>query len=400
MRHLTPIARSLAILAITSAGAASWPAAAQHIEPQRPSSTQQRGSIGQPFPGVVKDLEVIGPDRFVITISDRPVGGSEHVEIHTPEGPVGRPFVPDERKVYDIASTHDGRFWVLYYSADEVSESQAPAAGLRLRQFSSDGEPVGEAMLLTGSLLTEPDAFDQPRRGMIIPFQSGAVAVAFTSFVSGTRMHELHLVTFSPDGAEGSTDVLEDRLTHMPTVDALPLADGGAAMAWSSGSPMGENLYLTILQPDGQWSDSVQSIWVSSNGRGRAFNLRLAPITGSDDISVTFTVGDDQLWQRFDQNGVARSGVEVLNSTGALIEPVRIDEGRLVGLAEGLDRPAGLYTVAQGDADLAQVESLNARITAFDEEARDSVVVAVAVPPLPDAAAEAPTFSYLYRIGR
>lgn len=401
MNASTPIARSLAVLAILASGAAGRPAVAQHIEPQVPAATQQRGSLGHPFPGYVEDLEVIGPDRFVLAIRDRPQDSIEHVRVYTStEGAVGRAFAPDEGRVYDVAAAHDGGFWVLYHSADEVTESRVQAGGMRLQRFSGDGEPVGEDLLLTGSLLSGPDAVDQPRRGRIIPFQSGAVAVAFTSFIPETRLHELRLVSFSPDGEEGLADILEDRLSHMPTIDASPLQDGGAAVAWGTGSPMWDNLKLTTLEPDGQWSDTAQSIWSSSSQRGHASNLRLAPITGSEDLAAIFSVGGDQVWQRFNQNGVAISGVEVLNSTGALIEPLRIEGGRLVGLADGHGSQPGLYTIAQGDAAPVPIEALNVRITAFGEESRDSIVVAAVTPSSPDAAPDAPTFAHLYRIRR
>lgn len=394
-----PMVRSIAILATLVMAAASPHAAAQHIEPEVPPSTQQRGSLGQPFPGLVEDLEVIGPDRFVLTVSDRPDGGGlDRVEVYTPmEGPIGRPFLPDQRKIYDVAPDRDGGFWVLYYSADEIDESRAEAAGMRLQRFDRLGEPVGEDRLLTESLLIGPHATDQGRRGWIIPLQNGAVAVAFTSFMPDSRLRALRFTTFYADGEDGVTELLEEDLTHMPNVSTLPLADGGAAMAWGTGNPMGERLSLTTLEPDGQWNDSVQSIWSSSTTRGHAFNLRLTPIMGSDDLAAVFSVGPNQVWQRFDQNGVARSGVEDLNSTGALVEPVRIEGTRLVGLAGGRVWPVGVYAVAIGDAELQRVAGLDTHITAFASESAESVVVAAMVRSRPDATDDSPIFSYLYR---
>lgn len=397
MRHLTPIARSLATLAILSSGAASWPAAAQHIEPERPSSTQQRGSIGQPFPGIVKDLEVIGPDRFVLTISDRPEGrGTDQVQVYTSsEGLVGRPFVPDQRTVFDVAPASDGGFWVLYYTADEVAEAHAPAAGMRLQRFDRSGEPVGESRLLTESL-AEGAAAQEARRGWIIPLGLEA-AVVFTSFTPATRSHALRFTILHPDGEESATEVLEEDLSHMPNVSSVELLNGGAAIAWGTGDPMGERLSLTMLDPGRGWTDSVQSIWSSSPRRGRASNLRLIPISGTDQFAAFFLTRSAHVWQRFDQKGVAKSGVEAYGAIRSFIAPLAIDDGRLVYLGGGRGWPTRVYTVAPGAPQLQNVEGLEADITAFALESFESVVVAAVVPSSTEPDDEQQPFSYLYR---
>ncbi|SFS87021.1 hypothetical protein [Brevundimonas viscosa] len=398
MRHLTPIARSLATLAILSSGAASWPAAAQHIEPERPSSTQQRGSIGQPFPGIVKDLEVIGPDRFVLTISDRPEGrGMDQVQVYTSsEGLVGRPFVPDQRTVFDVAPASDGGFWVLYYTADEVAEAHAPAAGMRLQRFDRSGEPVGESRLLTESL-ADGAAAQEARRGWIIPLRDNAVAVAFTSFTAATRLHALRFAAFDPHGREGSTETLEDSLSHMPNVSSHALLDGGAALAWGTGDPLGERMSLTTLDPDGGWIDSVQSIWSSSPRRGSAFNVRLTPVAGSDQFAAVFLTQSGHVWQRFGQNGVATSGVEGHGSISSFLAPIALDGRRLVYVAGGRGWPARLYTGGAGEPPVESGAGPDGEITALAAESPESVVVAAVVPPVADPNGQRQPFSYLFR---
>ncbi len=399
LRCAGPLA-ALAVLA--SIATSSTAAVAQNIEPQAPSPIQQRGSLGPPFQGVVKDLEVIGPNRFVMTIGDRPdVAGSDRVVVYSPEfGPVGQAFAPAEGTVYDTEPAHDGGVWTLYHSADEATEPGVRAGGMRLQLLDREGRPVGASRLVTQSLFTDTNVLNEPRRGWIITFPGGAVAVAFAAPAASTRRQQLRLTTFRPDGQEGATDVLEASLDHLPSVSTRPTAAGGALLAWGSGDPMGERLYVTRLEPDGQWADLARRVWQSSDDRARTFDVRLLPMSGSDEVAAVFTLGNDQVVRRFDRHGFGKAGIEVLNSTGTLMEPVRLDDGRLVGLAGGSRGPSGLYVSGIGEPALLQLESLDARITAFVEESQDSVVVAAVVPAASGAAVEGPNFSYLYRIRR
>lgn len=389
-------------LALLASGAA-LPVAAQQIDPQRPSSTQQRGSLGPPFQGFVEDLEVIGPDRFALTISDRLDGaGVDRMQVYSgQDGPVGQMFAPPEGKIYDVEPAYDGGVWALYYSADETKDRQSSAGGMRLQRLGPDGKPVGASRLLGQSLFTDSATFDQPRRGWIIPLPSGAVAVAFTTFDTSRRRHQLRLTTFRRDGSEGFTDILEVALEHLPSVSVRQTENGGALLAWGSGDPLGERIYLTRLEPDGQWADMARRVWDHPAEDERTFDVRLVPITGSDDIAAVFTLGHDQAFLRFDQDGFSGlNGLKVVNSTAFLIEPLRVDEGRLIGLTDGTAGGAGLYAVGNDGDGLVPVGVLDARITAFAEESHDSIVVAAVVPAASSTAVEGPNFSYLYRIKR
>lgn len=400
---LPNIGPGFAVVLVLLASATGLPVAAQQIDPQRPSSTQQRGSLGPPFQGFVEDLEVIGPDRFALTIDDRPDGaGVDRVQVYSGrDGPVGQVFAPPEGKIYDVEPAYDGGVWALYYSAEETTSRQTRAGGMRLQRLDPNGRPVGASRLVTQSLFTDAVTFDQPRRGWIIPLPGGAVAIAFTTFDTTERRQQLRLTSFRRDGSEGATDLLEAALDHMPSVSVQRTGDGGALLAWGSGDPMGERIYVTRLEPDGQWADLPRRVWDPHAEHERTFDVRLVPITDADEIAAVFTLGDDQVVRRFDQNAFPKlGGIEVVNSTAPLIEPLRIEDGRLVGLTDGTTDKAGLYAIGTDEDALVPIGNLDARITAFTEESRDSVVVAALVPKIPNDRNDGPSFSYLYRFRR
>lgn len=377
---------------------AACPATAQQIEPQRPSAMQTRGSLGQPFPGIVKDLEVIGPDRFALTISDRREGrGADRVQVYTPdEGLVGIPFQPAERTVFDVAAAPNGGYWALHYVVAEASQGPVPAAGLSLQRFDGSGKPVGAGRLVTASVSTDP-TFDAARGGWVIPLGGETVAVAFTTSSPDNSLHALRLTVFDPDGDETSTETLERDLPHLPNVSFLPLLDGGAALGWGSGDPMGERLSLTTIEPDGAWIDSVQAVWWSSRPRGTAFNLRLVPVADNDELAAVFLTRSGHVWQSFDQKGVATSGVVDHGTINSLIGPLRLDGRRLAYLSGGAGWPARVVTAGGGEPRTESEAGPEGDVTAFAREGAANVVVAAVVPPRAEPTGETQVFSYLYR---
>lgn len=391
---------AFAVLSALFAISAAAPAASQQsIAPQVPSASGQPGPIGGPFPGYVEQVEALGPDRFAMIVSDRSDGlGLDLVQVYTHEqGPVGTAFRPPRGKVFDLEPSGDGGFWALFETVGgRATEAPDGSLGMALQRFDRLGRPVGGELVVSEATITQEAAFYRPRFGWIIPLPGGGTAVAFTTYnaLSSEHGHELKITHFHEDGEQGSTDLLEQYLLDPPVVRTLNLSSGAVALVWE-----GRNLAMAVLKPDADsWIDSASTIWASSPLRGHASNLWLAPIANSDEFAAVFVVGNRQVWQRFDPTGVARSGVDPVNSTGLLLVPLRLDGGELVGLAGAVGQSVAVHRVAGDDNEPKRLAGLDGKITAYVDERAGSLVVATLLSSQGANETESQPISYLHRL--
>lgn len=337
-------------------------------------------TVGPTIDGRVADIDVLTADRLVLTLSTdaREAYGLEHAQIVTWDGvPIGEPIDPEEAEIVDIVPAVGGGFWLLS-TAPAVVDGENLSC-LVLQRFDIDGRPAGNKVVLEDSGEREY----LPRRGVIIPVDETTTFVSATWHQTPERQHHMFRVV---DGEVYDHEVVDEDLMYVSPAVHTRLTNGNVAVGWERGY----SLYLSAIHPGYRtfisdpvsWDlDVDQQIWTSSARRRAGSNLRLASFPETDEVAATFQLENRLAWQRFGPDGVAVSGVQVIEDAEHGFGnrdpgPLWIDEGGLVYLGEYTLRR---YPLTGGEpTTLARVDR---PLTAFASDGAHGVFAATLVGP-------------------
>lgn len=386
----TWVRRAIALAAVLAATA---PAAAfaQSIAPTVPDDPHRRGSLGMPFPGVAFDVEVLGPNRFVLAVDD---GETERVQIFTAMGGFeGAPFSPggEADEIQDVVAARGGGYWVAWRRSEDGT--------LSLRRFDGAGRPQGEAVTLPAS--------DLGREASLFPLAEGGVLAVWSQGrrPSGDPYPPLLglpsrltaaavAVAVAPDGTT-SEPVALDPFTSFDVqrfITGLVLPDGSVVVGWAEeigSGGFGTRLVFTQFDPDGSRMGHPVQLWSPSPRRAHASFLSLVPIRGEAGFAAVFALGREFVVQRFGPDGAPTTGLTALPNDPLAHRPLYVDGAQVVAVGS-LDGPDGVFRLsAEGRTDL-HVTLQHSVAEAVEE---DGSVVAAYQTSSGDA-----QFSYLHRV--
>lgn len=337
-------------------------------------------TVGPAIAGRVVDIDVLTPDRLVLTLSNdiREDRGLEHIQIFTSDGtPIGEPMDLEDAEIVDVTPAVEGGFWLLF-TTPVVVEGQNLSC-LVLQRFDAEGRKVGDRVVLEDS--GEPEYL--PRRGVIIPVDETTTYVSATWYQRPARQHHMYRIV---SGEVDGHDVLAEDLLYVSPAIHTRLENGNIAVGWEETysahlSMMYPGYRLLDSDPDNWELDEDQKIWTSSFLRGGASSLRLVSVPQADGVVATFRLGHRLAWQRFGPDAAAVSGVQVIEDPDHGFGdrdpgPLWIDEDGLVYLGEYTLRR---YSLTGGEA--ATLARVDRPLTAFAKDGGQGAFAAALVAP-------------------